>query len=240
MATTAQFDANRVNAQASTGPVTPEGKARSARNAATFGLFSAHGFAFPGEEEMYARFREEYTASLAPDSALEHTLAAEITHAAWRLRRCVQMQANLDDWKLRTNPDPDTEEKYLRSVQRARASAERTFHRSIAELRRVQTERYYREESLPLDYDQSELGLAALQGVTPLIERDRRAHAPVSEDNVSESNNEAGISQITQQSQSAPTPAHRTPRPGRNAPCSCGSGLKYKRCCLRSQWRNAA
>lgn len=25
---------------------------------------------------------------------------------------------------------------------------------------------------------------------------------------------------------------HETPKPGRNDPCSCGSGKKYKKCCL--------
>jgi hypothetical protein len=29
----------------------------------------------------------------------------------------------------------------------------------------------------------------------------------------------------------ATKPARRVPRPGRNAPCPCGSGKKYKRCC---------
>ncbi len=30
-----------------------------------------------------------------------------------------------------------------------------------------------------------------------------------------------------------PEPARREPRPERNAPCPCGSGKKYKRCCLQ-------
>ena len=30
----------------------------------------------------------------------------------------------------------------------------------------------------------------------------------------------------------APRPAPRGPRVGRNDPCPCGSGRKYKRCCL--------
>jgi hypothetical protein len=28
-------------------------------------------------------------------------------------------------------------------------------------------------------------------------------------------------------------PVHLGPKPGRNAPCPCGSGLKYKKCCLK-------
>lgn len=30
------------------------------------------------------------------------------------------------------------------------------------------------------------------------------------------------------------TPAPAGPRPGRNDPCGCGSGRKYKQCCLAS------
>lgn len=29
-----------------------------------------------------------------------------------------------------------------------------------------------------------------------------------------------------------PAPIRAEPRPGRNAPCPCGSGLKFKKCCL--------
>lgn len=30
---------------------------------------------------------------------------------------------------------------------------------------------------------------------------------------------------------SRPIPVHVAPKPGRNEPCPCGSGLKYKKCC---------
>ena len=29
-------------------------------------------------------------------------------------------------------------------------------------------------------------------------------------------------------------PIHSTDKPGRNAPCTCGSGKKYKQCCGRA------
>jgi uncharacterized protein YecA (UPF0149 family) len=31
-----------------------------------------------------------------------------------------------------------------------------------------------------------------------------------------------------------PEPIRTAPRAGRNDPCPCGSGKKYKKCCLRS------
>jgi uncharacterized protein YecA (UPF0149 family) len=36
-------------------------------------------------------------------------------------------------------------------------------------------------------------------------------------------------------SKAAPSPAKVTPKVGRNAPCPCGSGKKYKKCCGRVQ-----
>jgi len=32
-----------------------------------------------------------------------------------------------------------------------------------------------------------------------------------------------------------PRPVHVEPKPGRNDPCPCNSGLKYKHCCLPNE-----
>jgi len=37
-----------------------------------------------------------------------------------------------------------------------------------------------------------------------------------------------------------PAPAPRLVRPGRNAPCHCGSGVKYKKCCLSADERRGS
>ena len=50
MATQSQIEANRRNAQKSTGPRSEEGKQTSARNATKFGLFSRHVL-LPGDDE---------------------------------------------------------------------------------------------------------------------------------------------------------------------------------------------
>ena len=138
MSTAAQILANRQNAERSHGPVTAEGRARVSQNAAKFGLFSVANFVRPEERDIFNEFESGYFAELAPDSSLEETLAREIIHAAWRLRRCADLEI--------APPEDLTDEEVDRlqiSIDRARAAAQRTFHRSLKELRRLQAERLY-------------------------------------------------------------------------------------------------
>ena len=136
MSTTAQILANRQNAERSSGPVTAEGKARVSQNAIKLGLFSVANFVRPEEQDIFNEFESGYMAELSPATPLEQTLAREIIQAAWRLRRC----ANLEF----TPPENLTDEELDRlqtSIDRARSAAQRTFHRSLKELRRLQSER---------------------------------------------------------------------------------------------------
>ncbi len=138
MSTAAQILANRQNAERSHGPVTAEGRARVSQNAAKFGLFSVANFVRPEERDIFNEFESGYFAELAPSSPLEETLAREIIHAAWRLRRCADLEI--------APPEDLTDEEVDRlqiSIDRARAAAQRTFHRSLKELRRLQAERLY-------------------------------------------------------------------------------------------------
>ena len=144
MATTAQILANRQNAERSHGPVTAEGKGRVSQNATQFGLFSVANFVRPEERIIFNEFESGYLAELAPVSFLEETLAREIIHAAWRLRRCADLEV--------TPPEDLTDEELDRlqvSIDRARSAAQRTFHRSLKELRRLQAERLYATFAAP-------------------------------------------------------------------------------------------
>jgi hypothetical protein len=138
MSSTAQILANRQNAELSHGPVTAEGKSRVSQNATKFGLFSVANFVRPEEKPVFAAFESGYLAELSPESLLEETLAREIVQAAWRLRRCASLEAmppeDLDDEAL---------DRLQLSIDRARSAAQRTFHRSLKELRRLQGERLY-------------------------------------------------------------------------------------------------
>lgn len=80
--------ANRRNAQKSTGPRTPLGKARSAKNATTHGIF-CRDLLLEGENKMMFRnLRESLILRLRPQDALELMFVDRIVQAQWRLNRC--------------------------------------------------------------------------------------------------------------------------------------------------------
>ena len=133
MATTAQILANRLNAELAHGPVTVAGKVRVSQNATKFGLFSVANFVRPEEQDIFKEFESGYLSELSPVTPLENTLAREIIHAAWRLRRCADLEI--------APPQDLTDEELDRlqlSIDRARSAAQRTLHRSLKELRNLQ------------------------------------------------------------------------------------------------------
>ena len=82
--TTAQINANLMNAQKSTGPVTAQGKAASSRNATTHGLTSNKVKA--AEAVTFEQFLNDYTALFQPQTDLERGL----------VRRCAEYQVRID------------------------------------------------------------------------------------------------------------------------------------------------
>ncbi len=91
MASAAQVRANRLNAQKSTGPRTPEGKAVVAQNAVKHGLLAQQVVIRgedPGEFEL---FRDRMVQDLDPVGSLESLLAERVAHLGWRLRRAERL-----------------------------------------------------------------------------------------------------------------------------------------------------
>jgi hypothetical protein len=92
MVSEAQINANRANAQKSTGPRTEEGKTVAAQNAVKHGLL-AQAAVLPGEDqEQYSRFHGEMMTELYPEGLVEEELAERIVDLSWRLRRAGQYQ----------------------------------------------------------------------------------------------------------------------------------------------------
>jgi hypothetical protein len=98
MATDKQIAANHTNAQRSTGPRTPEGKAAVRLNALQHGLLARDIFVDTGDgredEADYAALVEELRQDLQPHGRLELMLVEKIAAAYWRLRRAAREEAS--------------------------------------------------------------------------------------------------------------------------------------------------
>jgi hypothetical protein len=89
-----RIEANRRNAQKSTGPRTEEGKARASQNAVTHGL-SAFGtnplssgcFLHTEDETRFGNLLGEYLATYQPRHRDEYDLLTEAVYAKWRQQR---------------------------------------------------------------------------------------------------------------------------------------------------------
>jgi len=92
MATEAQTLANRQNAQKSTGPKTPDGKAAISQNAVKHGL-SAHNDVISSENQAdFDLHRDRILAELNPATPMESMLAERIVSLYWRLKRIGHIQ----------------------------------------------------------------------------------------------------------------------------------------------------
>lgn len=240
MATPAQSFANQANAKLSTGPITPDGKARASQNSTTFGLFAVSSFIRADEREIYDAFRAEWAARLIPDGPFEEALVAELVQAAWRLRRCTLLETTT----LLDTAEPEELSQMQGSIDRARVSAQRAMLRIMNELRRVQTERRLRTVVPYGHHAAAAFGAASIKDfdefMASLAERyppDALRQSPafdVTNEDVTNEFAERSQSRPAQQPDSADSAERSqfgTSAIPRSAPCPCGSGEKYKRCC---------
>ena len=278
MISDAQHAANQANAAFSTGPRTESGKSRSSKNALSFGLFTLNDFVRENEAEYYTKICTSLWSELTPDGTVEEFLTSELMSATWRLRRCRMVEEDLAGIAfLDPMQNPETE-KQQKSVDRARAQSHSIFHRCLAALRKVQTERGIRCQAFPDSGPPPGLGLMDFLQVSKVKPFDQTTqpgpaspgHAPagpdaapdagmdalmaLAEQQIAQRFREQGLAGLTSVIPT-PTPAPAPPAPAemasnckpaatvpartpgfprnapRNAPCPCGSGAKFKRCC---------
>jgi hypothetical protein len=271
MLSDAQLAANKANAAFSTGPRTEPGKARSSKNALTFGLFTLNDFVRENETEDYTKICTSLWTELSPEGSVEEIITTELMSATWRLRRCRMVEEDLAEITiLDPMQNPETE-KLQKSVDRARAQSHSIFHRCLNALRKVQTERGIRCQAFPESGPPEGLGLMDFLKVSKVKPFDQTADpapgpaAPPStepdapagfdalmamaEHQLAQRYREQGLAGFTGVPTPAPATAPQAPAPmasnckpaatipaptpsfPRNAPCRCGSGAKYKRCC---------
>ena len=129
---------NRANAERSTGPRTPEGKARSARNSFKHGLYSQQLIIEGEDPAEFDQLRATLRAEHQPLHSTEEILVDELAQHFWRMRRFRALEArawspeNLDAW---------CENGLLALIQRSMSSAERAFHKALATLTKLQKHR---------------------------------------------------------------------------------------------------
>ena len=90
-----QIEANRRNAQLSTGPVTEGVKRRSRQNALRHGLTAETVIDALEDAEDYAAFEMAVTADYDAQSAVERELVLRLASLLWRLRRATAIETGL-------------------------------------------------------------------------------------------------------------------------------------------------
>jgi hypothetical protein len=86
---------SRANGAKSRGPITPAGKAKSARNALRHGL-SARRVTLPEESEpAFRAFLQSYLDRFEPRDPVELELVHSMAVTRWRLRRCTLIDTNM-------------------------------------------------------------------------------------------------------------------------------------------------
>ena len=152
MATTAQIFANQENSKRSTGPRTPEGKAASSHNATADGFFAADPVLPSEDRNHFNALLEGYNSDFAPTTAHEEFLVSQMAGARWKLDRVERIEVAIFT-ALDNQGDPATADarmaealldkdfaKRLARLERARTVLERTYHRSVRELRATRKE----------------------------------------------------------------------------------------------------
>jgi hypothetical protein len=138
-----KLEANRRNAQRSTGPRTAQGKAASARNAFRHGLSSGELTVLPTEKkENLDTLIHEITEENKPTTPAEQFLVDQMVHARWNLLRARRLEAEALARLIETDPDVDrsilqtleTRGNVIEKLDRYAASAARAYSKAVRDL----------------------------------------------------------------------------------------------------------
>jgi hypothetical protein len=139
----AQIAANQANAQHSTGPRTPEGRAIVAKNRTTHGLVGAHTILPSEDPNVFADLLTRLRQDLVPQGPAEAFLVDSVAHAQWKLARIAGWEAEITAAAFDNQPVPEplakilgaTHEQALLRLSRYETSARRALHQAMTQLR---------------------------------------------------------------------------------------------------------
>ncbi len=103
----ARIEANRRNAQKSTGPRTPEGKAKSSRNRLVHGLRANKHLILDDDPADFLLLLQDFIDRFQPVGEVEEKLVLRIAACQWRLDSVFTMEAALYRERLQTIAEQD-------------------------------------------------------------------------------------------------------------------------------------
>src|SRR3954452_814099 len=124
--TSAQSETSRLNGARSSGPITPEGKARSALNGTRHGLRGTTFALLPDEDlAAWQALLAGYLARLRPVDAAELACVQRLAACDWREARLLRLEAEMLSASRGDTGDPDPRVGWSRSLPRYAAAIRR-------------------------------------------------------------------------------------------------------------------
>ncbi len=137
-----RIEANRRNAQLSTGPRTPAGKARVAQNRITHALTAATHIILPGEDAAaYHCLLTTLIDEHAPVTETEAHQVELLAHGQWRLRRAARLETEAFEDSLSPETGRFALTDAVMRAARYMASIRRSYSLALAELHRLRSAR---------------------------------------------------------------------------------------------------
>lgn len=172
-----RVDANRRNAMRSTGPRTPEGKAKVRLNALRHGFRARDEtcIAVGGDDtrrEIEAHI-EKLSREIHPRGPEQDAAVSALAHALWKLGRAHQMSERSRWWQVREDPREQRENlRFFAGMIRYEARAYRELHRALDAVRQIQRARIRENErSNPLARRSQASGPERSEGPQPRPDR---------------------------------------------------------------------
>jgi hypothetical protein len=140
-----QREANRQNAQHSTGPKTPEGKAAIRFNALTYGLRTRSTILEDENAADYSQLWDELEADWLPQTRTERCYLETLVTSQWLLKRVAESERRIYDGMALG----EKQLVMLAYVAKQRAQLERSFRTAIADMKQSQRERSQQQARQP-------------------------------------------------------------------------------------------
>ena len=144
MSSQAKLDANRANAQHSTGPTSAEGRATSSRNSVSHGLNATPDTLFASDTEAqdnFAQHIQKLRKDCLPEGALEEETFRRYAFATFQINRAQALELQAQD-RWTNEPSDQLWFSQMERFIKLGALQERRADKSLNELRKLQRDRF--------------------------------------------------------------------------------------------------